>query len=169
MYSLRSPISKRRTALSCSLFLFGFEAKNLPARTLIDLPLCWIRRVKRRNSASKLSPFFLFTSISDTKFYFTLLSGWPDGSTGQKDCKGRIRCMLAPLNHHSFNMHDGMCKCPHHKMGPLFLTLIGLVFLLQALEVVTATFTATAWPVLLMLIGLQKMMGGMCTCCGAKK
>lgn len=62
-------------------------------------------------------------------------------------------------------MHGGMCKCPHHKFVPMLITLIGVAFLLQALDVLTASFVATAWPVLLILIGLQKMFAGMCSCC----
>lgn len=61
---------------------------------------------------------------------------------------------------------DGkMCGCPHHKIVPLGIVLIGLVFLLQTLGVITAYAANIAWPVLVMLIGLQKMMRGMCTCC----
>lgn len=65
----------------------------------------------------------------------------------------------------------GGCKCPHHKIVPLCITLIGLVFLLQAWSVVSSSFTAWAWPLLLLIIGLMKLTGGMCKCCGpnAKK
>ena len=62
-------------------------------------------------------------------------------------------------------MHDGMCSCAHHKAVPVFIVLIGLAFLLRSLGVLTADFVAMAWPVLVILIGLQKMMGGMCKCC----
>lgn len=58
-----------------------------------------------------------------------------------------------------------MCKCPHHKMVPLCIALIGLVFLLQALGMIGVAFAEIAWPILLILIGLQKMSGGMCKCC----
>lgn len=65
---------------------------------------------------------------------------------------------------------EGMgCKCPHHMMVPLFITLIGVTFLLQMGGVVDATFVAWAWPVLLTLIGLMKLTKGMCGCCGASK
>ena len=72
-------------------------------------------------------------------------------------------------------MHEGMtckscgtgsCTCFHHKMVPLFITLLGLVFLLQTLGALSAALVAYLWPILLILIGLQKMFGGMCTCCG---
>ena len=58
-----------------------------------------------------------------------------------------------------------MCKCPHHKMVPLFIALIGLTFLLQTYGSVSDEFVSYAWPVLLILIGLMKMFGGMCKCC----
>lgn len=63
-------------------------------------------------------------------------------------------------------MHGGMCKCPHHKAVPLFIALIGLAFLLQAFGVLSAGFVAIAWPILVLLIGLQKLFGGGCKCCG---
>lgn len=62
-----------------------------------------------------------------------------------------------------------MCKCPHHKAVPLFIVLIGLVFLLRALGTISMSAADVAWPILLMAIGLQKMMGGMCKCCANHK
>ncbi len=59
------------------------------------------------------------------------------------------------------------CGCPHHKMVPLFIVLIGLVFLLKALAGLDAHTADILWPLLLILIGLQKMFGGMCKCCAA--
>lgn len=57
------------------------------------------------------------------------------------------------------------CSCPHHKMVPLFIFLIGLAFLLGNLEVVSAKTVGLVWPILLGLIGLQKLFGGKCKCC----
>jgi hypothetical protein len=54
-------------------------------------------------------------------------------------------------------------------MVPLFITLIGLAFLLKAVNVISAGTLDIAWPVIVILIGLQKMMGGMCKCCGEMK
>lgn len=59
----------------------------------------------------------------------------------------------------------GKCSCMHHKMVPLMLVLLGLAFLLKAWGILSAGFVDVAWPVLLILIGLQKMMGGVCKCC----
>ena len=61
-------------------------------------------------------------------------------------------------------MHEGMCPCPHHKVGPLLIALIGLLFLLKALGYVAASTVDLAWPIALILIGLMK--SGMCKCCG---
>jgi len=60
------------------------------------------------------------------------------------------------------------CGCPHHKMVPLLITLLGLAFLLKAMGILSAGFVGYTWPVLIILIGLQKMMSGMCKCCGGK-
>ena len=69
-------------------------------------------------------------------------------------------------------MQEGMncpSKCACHKMVPALIMLIGLAFLLQALGVLSASFVALAWPVLLILIGLKKMTAGMCGCCSTGK
>lgn len=60
------------------------------------------------------------------------------------------------------------CKCPHHLMIPLLITLIGVVLLLKALNVLSAGLADIIWPILLILIGLQKMMAKTCKCCCAK-
>ncbi len=62
-------------------------------------------------------------------------------------------------------MHGGMCGYMHHKMGPLLIVLIGLVFLLKALGYMEAGTAYIAWPVLLILAGMMKMSCGMCKCC----
>lgn len=67
-------------------------------------------------------------------------------------------------------MHDGgMCGCPHHKLVPLIIVIIGGAFLLQTLGVLTAATVSMVWPVGLILIGLVKLGGGMCGCCTMKK
>ncbi len=64
-------------------------------------------------------------------------------------------------------MHGGgMCGCPHHKVVPLLITVIGLSFLLQALNVIPASTAGIIWPVCLTLIGVMKLTSGMCSCCG---
>ena len=66
-------------------------------------------------------------------------------------------------------MTDGACcKCPHHLLVPIFILLIGVAFLLQALNVLSASFVAITWPILLILIGLQKIVGSACKCCVKK-
>lgn len=57
------------------------------------------------------------------------------------------------------------CSCPHHKVVPLLIVLLGLLFLLEALNVVSVKITGIVWPILLILIGLQKMFAGLCKCC----
>lgn len=63
------------------------------------------------------------------------------------------------------SMEGKVCNCPHHKVVPGLVALIGLAFLLQALNVLSASFVALAWPILLILIGVKKMCSGMCKCC----
>ena len=52
-------------------------------------------------------------------------------------------------------------------MGAVFIVLIGLTFLLKALDVIAYDTADLVWPTLLILFGLQKMMKGMCKCCGS--
>ena len=57
------------------------------------------------------------------------------------------------------------CKCPHHKVIPCLVMLIGLVFLLDALSVITAMAAGVIWSIMLILIGFMMMMKGKCGCC----
>lgn len=57
-----------------------------------------------------------------------------------------------------------VCKCPHHKMVPFFIVLIGVVFLLKALGVLSQGTADLLWPVILMAIGFQKLARGACKC-----
>lgn len=59
------------------------------------------------------------------------------------------------------------CRCAHHKVIPVLVVLLGLTFLLQALDVVDAKFVMIAWPILLIAGGLMKLAdkSGMCKCC----
>ncbi len=63
------------------------------------------------------------------------------------------------------HMPGTKCKCMHHKMIPLAIVLIGLAFLLEAMNVLSASFVALAWPILLIVIGFMKMTKGTCKCC----
>ncbi|MDP3779358.1 MAG: hypothetical protein Q8R30_04940 [bacterium] len=64
-------------------------------------------------------------------------------------------------------MGGGMntCGCPHHKIVPMMIFIIGLLFLLNVLNVITAMALSWLWPIALMIAGLMKMMGGGCKCC----
>lgn len=63
------------------------------------------------------------------------------------------------------SMQGKMCNCPHHKIVPGLITLIGLAFLLQYFGVLSASTVDVIWPILLILIGLKKMSSGVCKCC----
>jgi len=58
----------------------------------------------------------------------------------------------------------GVCPCMHHKIVPVLVVVFGLVFLLQALNVLSMSATAIIWPIIVILGGLAKMKGGMCDC-----
>lgn len=58
------------------------------------------------------------------------------------------------------------CKCPCHMMSGILVALIGLVFLLGAFNVLGPRVVSIAWPIGLILLGLQNSIGkGRCNCC----
>jgi uncharacterized membrane protein len=57
------------------------------------------------------------------------------------------------------------CSCMHHKMVPMYIILIGLIFLLNGLGILSGIATGILWPIVLILIGLQKIVGRKCPCC----
>jgi len=63
------------------------------------------------------------------------------------------------------NQTGKKCSCLHHEIIPIFLILIGLTFLLNAWAILSDAATAVIWPIILILIGFQKLMGLKCPCC----
>ncbi len=64
-------------------------------------------------------------------------------------------------------MKEGMkCNCTHHSVVPWIVILLGLTFLLQAMGRVSDQFVSYAWPILVIIAGLTKVMNRkMCKCC----
>ena len=60
-----------------------------------------------------------------------------------------------------------MCKCPHHRVVPAVIVLVGLTFLLGAWGIITSSAVDTIWPVLVIIGGATKFSekSGMCKCC----
>jgi hypothetical protein len=56
-----------------------------------------------------------------------------------------------------------MCKCPHHKVMPWVIILIGVDFLLGAMNVLTWSFVDITWPILVIIAGIVKL--NRCACC----
>ncbi len=57
------------------------------------------------------------------------------------------------------------CSCPCHKIIGLFIALIGLTFLLGALNILSPRIVGVTWPILLLLIGFKIVCSGKCKCC----
>jgi hypothetical protein len=53
-------------------------------------------------------------------------------------------------------------------MVPVLIIILGLSFLLNVLGVWSNGVQAIMWPIIIILIGLQKIMGGQCQCCHKK-
>ena len=62
-------------------------------------------------------------------------------------------------------MHGKTCNCPHHKVLPILLILVGVDFLLGALQVFTWFFVDVTWPILLIIGGATWMNQSSCGCC----
>lgn len=62
---------------------------------------------------------------------------------------------------------EGKCSCPCHCMTGVFIVLIGLTFLLGAFNVLSARVVEVTWPILIILLGVQKICGRKCKCCKA--
>lgn len=58
----------------------------------------------------------------------------------------------------------GVCPCWHHKIMPVLVVLFGLTFLLQAFFILDEDTVAVIWPVLVVLGGIVKLIGGSCKC-----
>ena len=64
------------------------------------------------------------------------------------------------------NMGGGnKCPCPHHKVVPVAVFLIGLFGLLSYFQIISMNGFSIAWPILLMIIGLMKIFKNKCRCC----
>ncbi len=61
----------------------------------------------------------------------------------------------------------GVCKCSHHKMGPVLVILFGLLFLGGTLGWWGSNVVNLGWPVLVIIAGLTKLCAGWCKCCRA--
>lgn len=55
--------------------------------------------------------------------------------------------------------------CPCKKMPAVFLILFGLTFLLREVGSISAHSAAIAWPVIVILAGIQFLLRDMCKCC----
>ncbi|MBI2483285.1 hypothetical protein HYV74_03880 [Candidatus Uhrbacteria bacterium] len=57
------------------------------------------------------------------------------------------------------------CACPHHLVPAVLITLLGLLFLLGNLNVLSVTVVDIGWPILVIIGGLTKLMERRCRCC----
>ena len=56
------------------------------------------------------------------------------------------------------------CRCGHHKVVPVLIILMGLVFLAGFYGIFSAGTVAVAWPIILIAIGAVKLGSGSCKC-----
>lgn len=66
------------------------------------------------------------------------------------------------------NSIEKHCKCGHHKLVPLLFVILGIVLLLGSLGRISLQVIGISLSVIVILAGLAKFFGGMCTCYGAK-
>lgn len=58
----------------------------------------------------------------------------------------------------------GVCNCGHHKIIPGLIIIFGLVYLLEALGVMSMGAASIIWAILVILGGVAKWVGGSCKC-----
>lgn len=85
--------------------------------------------------------------------------------------QGRVNQLLnfTKMEEQNMEMGGGRCKCIHHNVTGICVALIGLLFLLGALDVVGSRLVELGWPILLLVAGLTKVSGRMCKCCDGGK
>ncbi len=72
---------------------------------------------------------------------------------------GEQKCAEKNCAEHTF------CRCPHHKVKSVGITLVGIFFLLGAIGYVSDQTVGIAFGVILIVVGLTKMCSGWCKCC----
>jgi hypothetical protein len=65
------------------------------------------------------------------------------------------------MNHMNNAAH---CNCPHHKIGAILIILFGLTLLLGTMGTLSPLFVSYAVPVLFIVYGITRLMGGSCKC-----
>lgn len=65
------------------------------------------------------------------------------------------------------NMQGTMCKCPHHKVIPFLIVVVGVAFLMGFWGMLSWDAVNIVWPVAIIAIGLMKLVErmGACKCC----
>ena len=58
-----------------------------------------------------------------------------------------------------------VCNCPHHKVVPFAIMLIGLVLILEAFSIFTGMWPTVIIGAMLVVIGVVKLKGRNCKCC----
>ncbi len=56
------------------------------------------------------------------------------------------------------------CHCKHHVVLPILIIFFGILFLLNALGIVSDGSTALTWPIIVIFGGLAKLRAGHCRC-----
>lgn len=66
------------------------------------------------------------------------------------------------------NQDQKVCKCPHHKVGPIVVILFAIAFLLGDFGTISWQVFNITWPILLIIAAASKMCGCGCKCCSKK-
>jgi K+ transporter len=61
------------------------------------------------------------------------------------------------------------CSCFYHDAIPVLMIIFALLFFLQAMGLIGEYFVSLAWPVLVAVAGVMKILGRRCNCCGDRK
>ena len=60
--------------------------------------------------------------------------------------------------------HCGYCSCIHHKIIPLLVLALGLLFFFHGIGAVALRTVAILWPLLIIVGAVVKLISGDCKC-----
>ena len=69
------------------------------------------------------------------------------------------------MENKDMKMDSKTCGCGHHRTFPILVIVLGVVFLLAALNILTMAFVNIIWPIIIIIAGFMKLGGNKCSCC----
>jgi len=75
--------------------------------------------------------------------------------------------MMDSMSNAGMGGKPNVCNCPHHKVVPGVIVLVGLFFVLQSFGMLLSISPMLVFGLLLLVVGFMKLMGRKCKCCSS--